>query len=49
METSAHVSSEAVKEYEKEVEYSDLDDESEDENSDSIDGIKEIDYTSDSE
>lgn len=49
METSTHVSSEAIEEYEKEMEDSDFEDESEEETNDSIDGIKEIDYTSDSE
>lgn len=52
METSAHVSPEAVEEYEKEIGDSenDFDDESEDEISDSFDkDIKAIEFTSDSE
>lgn len=50
IETSAHVNTETVEEYEKEYcnsDESDVDDDSE--SSDFIDGIKEIDYTSDSE
>lgn len=49
METSAHVSTEAVEEYEKEIE-SIEDDESNSEDNDSFDDdIKEIECTSDSE
>lgn len=51
METSAHVSPEAVEEYEKEIEDSenDFEDESESDISDSFDDIKKIEYSSDSE
>jgi len=47
METSAHVSSDVVEEYEKEIE--DVEDDSENETDDSFGDIKEIEYTSDSE
>lgn len=50
IETSAHVNTETVEEYEKEFCDSDDDDVyDESESSDFIDGIQEIDYTSDSE
>jgi len=47
METSAHVSSDVVEEYEKEIE--EVEDDSENETDDSFGDIKEIEYTSDSE
>lgn len=51
METSAHISTKAVEEHEKEFEDNEnqFSDESEYENDDSFDDIKEIQYTSDSD